>query len=102
MSGPRAIPSLRLSAQGFRVEKRRPGYPYQRRSVTMASRTTSGGDYNLSDPVNSFVDVVRHVVLQPVVFFAHLPRQLTLVVPLVFALISVEIFTVLVGLLTFI
>jgi hypothetical protein len=37
----------------------------------MASRTTtSGGNYNLSDPVNSFVDVVRRVVLQPTAFFA--------------------------------
>jgi hypothetical protein len=33
----------------------------------MASRiTASGGDYDLSDPINSFVDVVRRVVLQMV------------------------------------
>jgi len=102
MSGPRAIPSLRLSAQGFRVEKRRPGYLYQRRSVTMASRTTSGGDYNLSDPVNSFVEVVRRVALQPVAFFAGLTRQGSLLGPLVFALICIEISVVLVGLLTFV
>jgi hypothetical protein len=32
----------------------------------MASRTTtSGGDYDLSDPVNSFAEVVTRVVLQP-------------------------------------
>jgi hypothetical protein len=96
------MPSLRLSAQGFRVEKRRPGYPYQRRSVTMASRTTSGGDYNLSDPVNSFVEVVRRVALQPVAFFAGLTRQGSLLGPLVFALICIEISVVLVGLLTFV
>ncbi len=69
----------------------------------MASRsTTSGGDYNLSDPVNSFVGVVRGVVFQPAAFFASLPRQGSFVGPLVFALICVEISAILVGLLTFI
>jgi hypothetical protein len=68
----------------------------------MASRTTtSGGDYNLSDPVNSFVDVVRRVVLQPTAFFAGLPRQGSVLGPLVFALICIEISVILVGLLTF-
>src|SRR5215204_5052212 len=51
----------------------------------MASRTTtSGGDYNLSDPVNSFVEVVRRVLLQPGAFFAGLPRQGSFLGPLVF------------------
>ena len=68
----------------------------------MASRTTSGGDYNLSDPANSFVDVVRGVLLQPATFFAGLPRQGSLLGPLVFALICIEISVVLVGILTFI
>jgi hypothetical protein len=69
----------------------------------MASRTTSsGGDYNLSDPVNSFVDVVRRVMFQPATFFAGLPRQGSLLSPLVFALICIEISVILVGLLTFI
>jgi hypothetical protein len=69
----------------------------------MASRTTtSGGDYNLSDPVNSFVDVVRRVLLQPATFFASLPRQGSLLGPLVFALICVELSAILVGLLTFV
>jgi hypothetical protein len=68
----------------------------------MASRTTtSGGDYNLSDPLNSFVDVVRRVVLQPTAFFAGLPRQGSFLGPLVFALICIEVSVVLVGLLTF-
>ena len=68
----------------------------------MTSRaTTSGGDYNLSDPVNSFVDVVRRVVFQPAAFFAGLPRQGSLLNPLVFALICIEISVILVGLLTF-
>jgi len=69
----------------------------------MTSRTTtSRGDYDLSDPVNSFVEVVRRVALQPTTFFADLPRQGSFLGPLVFALICIEISAVLVGLLTFI
>jgi hypothetical protein len=68
----------------------------------MASRTWhSGGDYDLSDPVGSFADVVRRVVLQPQTFFAGLPRQGGLLGPLVFALVCVEVSVLLVGLLTF-
>ena len=68
----------------------------------MASRTVpSGGDYNLSDPLNSFVEVVRRVVFQPSTFFAGLPRQGSLLSPLVFALVCTEISVLLVGLLTF-
>ena len=32
-----------------------------------------GGDYDLSEPVESFVDTVRQVVLQPMGLFAGLP-----------------------------
>jgi len=68
----------------------------RKEGVAMATRTTPGpGDYNLSDPVNSFVDVVRRVVLQPVDFFASLPRSGNFVSPLVFALICIEISTIL-------
>ena len=68
----------------------------------MTSRTApSGGDYNLSDPLNSFVEVVRRVVFQPSTFFAGLPRQGSLLSPLVFALVCTEISVLLVGLLTF-
>jgi hypothetical protein len=68
----------------------------------MASRrTTPGGDYDLSDPVNGFVDIVRRVVLQPTAFFAGLPRQGSFLGPLVFALICIEVSVFLVGLLTF-
>ena len=66
----------------------------------MATRTTPGeGDYNLSDPIHSFIDTVRRVVLQPVAFFASLPQSRNLVNPLVFALICIEIYTILGGLL---
>ena len=69
----------------------------------MAFRTTaSGRDYDLSDPINSFVDVVRRVVLQPSAFFAGLPRQGSFLNPLVFALICTEISVLLVGLLSLI
>jgi hypothetical protein len=69
----------------------------------MASRiTASGGDYDHSDPINSFVDVVRRVVLQPTAFFAGLPRQGSFLNPLVFALICTEISVLLVGLLSFV
>jgi hypothetical protein len=101
--GQKMILSLRLTAHEFRVEKYRPLYPYRRRRLTLASRTTSGGgDYNLSDPVNSFVDVVRRVLLQPASFFAGLPRQGNFLGPLVFALICIEISAIITGLLTFI
>src|SRR5215217_2694498 len=66
-----------------------------------STTTTSGGDYDLSDPLNSFVDVVRRVVLQPTTFFAGLPRQGSFLGPLVFALICIEVSVILVGLLTF-
>ena len=66
----------------------------------MAARPTPGeGDYNLSDPINSFIDTVRRVVLQPDGFFASLPRSGSFVNPLVFALICIEISAILGGLL---
>jgi hypothetical protein len=69
----------------------------------MASRTTptGGGDYDLSDPLNGFVDIVRRVVLRPAAFFAGLPGQGSFLGPLVFALICIEVSVFLVGLLTF-
>jgi hypothetical protein len=54
-------------------------------------RSASGGEYNLSDPLGSFVDVVRRVVLQPAQFFAAMPRSGPLLNPLVFAVICIEI-----------
>ncbi len=61
----------------------------------MEPTTTPAGDYNLSHPINSFVDVARRVVLQPVRFFAGLPRDRNFVSPLLFALICIEISTIL-------
>src|ERR687898_772284 len=66
----------------------------------MGIRRTSGGDYDLSNPLESFADVVRWVVLQPVGFFAGLPRRGSLLDPLVFALICTEIAAILGGILS--
>jgi len=63
------------------------------------SRSAAGGEFDLSDPVNSFVDVVRGVVLRPVPFFAGLPRGGNLLNPLVFALVCVVASALLSGLL---
>ena len=63
-------------------------------------RTTSGADYDLSNPLESFADVVRRVVLQPVGFFAGLPRRGSLLNPLVFALICTEIAAIVGGILS--
>jgi hypothetical protein len=66
----------------------------------MGIRRTSGGDYDLSNPIESFADVVRQVVLEPVGFFAGLPRRGSLLNPLVFALICTEIAAILGGILS--
>ncbi len=65
--------------------------------VDMGVGRTTGGDYDLSDPVGSFADVVRRVLLQPAAFFAGLPRQGSLLNPLSFALICTAIYVILVG-----
>ena len=59
----------------------------------------SGGDYDLSNPVGSFTDVVRLVVARPAEFFSGIPRRGNYLSPLVFALICIEISTILGGLL---
>ena len=64
----------------------------------MGVRRTSGEEFSFSDPINSFVDVVRRVILQPARFFAALPRRGSLLNPLVFALICIEISAILGGL----
>jgi hypothetical protein len=46
-----------------------------------------GGEFNLQDPVNSFIGTVRSVALNPVGFFRGIPRQGNFVNPLVFAVI---------------
>src|SRR5918997_1730036 len=68
----------------------------------MDTRTQSsppGGDYDLSNPVNSFVEVVGRVLRSPTEFFSSIPRRGNLLAPLAFALICTEISTILGGLL---
>jgi hypothetical protein len=60
---------------------------------------SSGGDYDLSNPVGSFTDVVRRVVARPAEFFSGIPRRGNYLAPLIFALICIEISTILGGLL---
>jgi hypothetical protein len=60
-----------------------------------ASRSTPGGEFDLSNPVASFVDVARRVLLQPARFFAAMARRGPLLNPLVFAIICIEISAIL-------
>ena len=61
----------------------------------------SGGEFNLSDPVGSFVATVRSIVLNPVGFYRDMPRRGGLVNPLVFALICSVVYGVIGGILGF-
>ena len=56
-----------------------------------------GGDYDLSNPVASFTEVVRQVVARPAEFFSRIPRRGNYLAPLIFALICIEISTILGG-----
>ena len=67
-----------------------------------ASRPSSGGtggEFNLQDPVGSFVRTVVAVVTQPVPFFRGIARQGNFVNPLVFAVICAVISALLSGIL---
>lgn len=65
----------------------------------MAMGRTTGGDFDRSAPLNSFVDTVRRVVTQPTSFFRGLPRQGNFANPLIFALICFVINAFFAGLL---
>jgi hypothetical protein len=68
-------------------------------NATSGSSRSPRADYDLSDPVGSFLRVVRRVALEPTAFFGEIPRRGNLLRPLVFALICILISTVLGGLL---
>lgn len=61
----------------------------------------AGGEFNLQDPVNSFVDTVRRVALDPAGFFRGIPKRGDFVSPLVFAIVCAVINGVLGGILGF-
>ena len=63
------------------------------------SPSQPGGDYDLSNPISSFVEVVGRVVRRPRQFFSSIPRRGNLLAPLVFAIICIEISAILGGLL---
>ena len=60
----------------------------------------SGGEFNLQDPVQSFINAVRGVVTAPVDFFRGIRRQGDFVNPLIFAIICYEVSAILGGLLS--
>jgi hypothetical protein len=64
-----------------------------------ASGGTSGGEFDYSDPVQSFINAVRGVVTAPVGFFRGIRREGDFVNPLIFALICYEVSAILSGLL---
>ena len=65
-----------------------------------APSSASGGDFNISDPVNSFVEVIRQVLTGPADFFRGVARRGNFLNPLVFALICAVIYGVLAGFFT--
>ena len=60
----------------------------------------SGGEFDYSDPVQSFINAVRGVVTAPVGFFRDIRRQGDFVNPLIFAIICYEVSAILGGLLS--
>jgi hypothetical protein len=57
-----------------------------------------GGDYDLSNPVGNFAEVVRRVVTRPTEFFSSIPKRGNFTGPIVFALICIVISAILGGL----
>jgi hypothetical protein len=64
------------------------------------SGSTSGGEFNYQDPVQSFLNAVRGVVTAPVSFFRGIRREGDFVNPLIFAIICYEVAAILGGLLS--
>jgi hypothetical protein len=71
----------------------------ERKMVARMSSSQPGGDYDLSNPIKSFVEVVGRVVRRPSEFFSSIPRRGNFLAPLVFAIICIEISAILGGLL---
>jgi hypothetical protein len=57
----------------------------------------SGGEFNYSDPIQSFVNTVRNVVTAPAGFFRGIRREGDFVNPLIFAIICYEVSAILGG-----
>jgi hypothetical protein len=63
------------------------------------SASAAGGEFNYTDPVQSFISTVQRVVLQPVDFYRGILRRGDFINPLIFAIICYEVFTILSGIL---
>jgi len=61
----------------------------------------SEGEFSISNPISSFTEVVWRVVTKPAEFFSAIPRRGNFLAPLIFALICIEISTIVAGLLRF-
>lgn len=66
-----------------------------------ASSSGSAGEFNLSDPVQSFISTVRGVVLDPVGFFRGMQKSGDFVNPLIFTLICALVAGIIAGVLGF-
>lgn len=62
---------------------------------------SGGAEFNLSDPVGSFISTVRNVLFNPVGFFRAVPRRGNFVNPLIFAAICALISGLLSGIIGF-
>jgi hypothetical protein len=60
----------------------------------------AGGEFNYTDPVQSFISTVQRVVLQPADFYRGILRRGDFLNPLIFAVICYEVFSLLSGLLS--
>ena len=61
-----------------------------------------GGEFNLQNPMNSFINTVRNVILNPVGFFQGIRRQGDFVNPLIFAVVCALISALLGGIINLI
>ncbi len=86
-------------AVSLRVGARRPQTKEGSKMDVPMSSGQPGGDYDLSNPIYSFVEVVGRVVRRPSEFFSSIPRRGNFLAPLVFAMICIEISAILGGLL---
>ena len=60
----------------------------------------AGGEFDYTDPVQSFINTVRNVVTAPVSFYRSIPTRGNLLNPLIFAIICYEVSAILGGLLS--
>ncbi len=61
------------------------------------SGVAQGGEFNYTDPVQSFISTVQRVVLQPADFYRGILRQGDFINPLIFAIICYEVSAILGG-----